>query len=331
MRVKKLTTTEKWKKPGYQDIYLYGTNYVDPTEALYNRISKYMDASMVDYDPFCQGKQILVFLRDELNDGEYDQTIQPGTQMKFQYYRLPVTKTSTNQNEEESDEEPPEPLFPYEDKIQELSAEKFYRDVVIKQGNSTSSYTEATDAAKTEEYQRAYYEMNYAPCVTAQVAGVVYLNDEIKEELSDIIPNFAYYTAIASTELGKEAVQKQNELIQRFFTEEELEGQGLSYEFQYNQMTATYTLDASYSATDNILKSYFNVNNVVFSASAADKEKYRTNTLNAILQYGITAIAAIVINILIYSILTRNRLELRRRKLQILVQYAICRRVIRKM
>ena len=51
--------------------------------------------------------------------------------------------------------------------------------------------------------------MKYGTCVSPEAAGVVYVTDEIKNELKDIIPDFGYYTAVASKKLAETECEKQ--------------------------------------------------------------------------------------------------------------------------
>ena len=316
------------KMSGFSDTYLYATEYVDPTEELYKRLSKYMDSSVIDYDAFKNGDQIVMFLQKNVNQS-IDDTIEQGTQINFHYYRLPITPQLCGfTNYGTLDQNYGEPNYPYWESMKTLTMGKYFKGYPIQQGPYTDYLYKATDDAKTDEFYALYYKMMYEPAVSTKVAAVVNVTDEVKEDLSDILADYGYYTAVASSELGKKACEKQNELakevLQDQYTDE------YDCEFCYNQITAKYNLSSSFSATDNILCSYFRTNDVIYRSMASEMEVYRTNALNAILQYGITMIATIVINILIYSILTRNRLELYRHKFELLVRLGAEKKQIRR-
>lgn len=312
------------KVDGYSDTYLYATEYVDPTEEIYDRISKYMDSSMVDYDAFKEGKQVVVFTQKTVNQG-YDDSLKAGDQLNFHYYRMPVAPGVAGLEGKPSElvKYLKSPLLDHWNDMMKLSEGKWY-EMGMKDHEQT---VVPMDNAFTDDFYTKYYKMMYEPCVSSKVAAVVKVDDEVKEELSDILSDYGYFTAIASSELGKEACEKQNELTKEFYGESVAD----EYKCEYtpNQVTAYYDLSASFSATDNILCSYFRAGNVIYKSSAQEKETYRTKALNAILQYGITMIAAIVINLLIYSILTRNRLEMRKHKLEMLARLGSSKSQIR--
>ena len=49
------------------------------------------------------------------------------------------------------------------------------------------------------QYINGVFEVRVSP----YVAGVVILDDKIREEFADIIPKFGYYTALASENMAK--------------------------------------------------------------------------------------------------------------------------------
>lgn len=317
--------------PVYSDTYLYATEYVDPTEQIYDRISQYIDPSQIDYEAFRSGSQVVVFEQKNVSQS-YDNTIQVGTDINFHYYKLPIAMKYVDWKSYNLDfSQYVESPFPYWNQFAELY---YNRNALMTTRFDTANmgyfytYYPGVVTERSDELMSMYYKMMFEPCVTSKVAAVVRVTDEIKDELRDIIPDFGYYTAFASSELGKQACDKQNELMQEVLGDDYTDE--LKCEYTYNQITMTYNLSASYSATDNIVSAYFSANNVIYQSAASEKEEYRTNALNAILQYGITMIAAMIINILIYAILTRNRLELRKKKLQLLARLGTTKSQIRR-
>ncbi len=276
---KLIMSTGSEKVKPYADKYLFATQYQKPTEELYSRLSKYIDESRLDYDAFSSGEQIIVFV-DENLDEKFDDSIKPGMKINYHYYPLIA------HNAPES---------------------KYYE--LLRDALSDVSYEELYGA---EFYKK---EM-YGACVEPQVATVIQVTDEIEEEFKDLIVGFGYYTAIASTELGKKACDNQNKLLEECIQTDLPEE--LRLNMQYNQMTIRYDITASFSATDNIIENFCKENNITYNTMAEQKEIYRTELINAVLQYGITLIAAIVINVLIVAIIAKSRLEARKERFALL-------------
>ena len=72
--------------PDYGDRYLFSTEYAQPIKELYSRLEKYIDKEYVDYEAFEEGKQVVLFLRN-LPDGGYDDTINAGDTLYYNYYQ----------------------------------------------------------------------------------------------------------------------------------------------------------------------------------------------------------------------------------------------------
>lgn len=58
-------------------------------------------------------------------------------------------------------------------------------------------------------------ETMFGACVAPQVAAVIKVTDEVKEDFNGIMPDYGYYTALASTQLAKQAVDNQKDLMLR--------------------------------------------------------------------------------------------------------------------
>jgi hypothetical protein len=193
---------------------------------------------------------------------------------------------------------------------------------------------ESQDTTKNGMMKKHYdmlYQLEFDGCAKTKAAAVVKLTDEIKEDLSDVLVDYGQYTAIASTALAKTAIENQTEIMKAQADDLNVEvPEGSCGSFQYNQLTIVYDLSSTFSATDNILQAYLKSMNFNYVSYSAQKETYRIKTLNAILQYGITMIAAIVVDLLISAILVKNRLAARKNKLKLMLQMGSGKSRIRK-
>ena len=136
------------------------------------------------------------------------------------------------------------------------------------------------------------------------------------EDFNGIIPTFGYYTAIASINMAQQAVDRQKDIMERLIGEE-LSGD-MDFELCYNQISIKYDLASTFSATNNKIGVYFNNNDISYSSNVDIKNTYRTQLINSILQYGITIIAMIVMQLLIMAIVIRNRINRRKEKMMLL-------------
>ncbi len=285
---------------------IFGTEYVTPTKELYDRLCKYIDGDMQDYEAFAKGEQVLVFL-EENPDGQYDDSLKAGDVIDYGYYELlPKRYSSGMQSSKQY-------IF--------NNDEGFLRYMVV-HGIPYDNMTYEMNMSDVYKVQEDILrEIELMPCVQTKAAAVVHITDEIREDLSDILVNKAYYMAIASTDLAKKACERQDEIMARFL---EIDISELPEECRtkltYNQIVAKYNLISTISATDNILSTYCEQNGIAYTSYAAINEKYRTDFINAILQYGITIIAVIVINMLICAVVARNRLETRKERIELLIR-----------
>lgn len=297
-------------KKGYGDRYLFATEYVEPTEELYNKISKYMDNNYVDYEAFKRGEQVPIFVNDNANaDNEYDDTIEAGMKINYHYYTLPASSETHVLTNIDS--------FPYNIGVLELGQGKFFD--IDWFGGSIGSGSYGGGIEYREEMDRVCVEAAVEPTV----AGIVYLTEDIKtqiqQEFKDIIQEFGYYTAIASSKMAEEACSRQNQVVADYLQMDDIPEEMKCYPV-YNQFAIYYDLASAYSATANIVSVYCRENNVNYVSYAEEKAILRTRTINAILQYGITMLAAIVVNVLLFAILVKNRIEIRIQRLMLLIK-----------
>lgn len=279
----------------YGDRYMFSTEYTEPTKELYSKLEKYIDKEYVDYEAFKEGKQVVLFLRN-LPEGGYDDTINAGDTLYYNYYRV-----DENTYDDKSNIIDPSYflIFPYD---------KAYNRYLLDY-NNTHDFN--PDYKLMEKLEAAY-----DACVAPQVAAVVRVTDEVMEDFNGIIPTFGYYTAIASINMAQQAVDRQKDIMERFIGEE-LSGD-MDFELCYNQISIKYDLASTFSATNNKIGVYFNNNNISYSSNVDIKNTYRTQLINSILQYGITIIAMIVVQLLIMAIIVRNRMDRRYDKIKLL-------------
>ena len=279
----------------YGDRYMFSTEYTEPTKELYSKLEKYIDKEYVDYEAFKEGKQVVLFLRN-LPEGGYDDTINAGDTLYYNYYRV-----DENTYDDKSNIIDPSYflIFPYD---------KAYNRYLLDYNN-------------THDFNPDYklmekLEADYDACVAPQVAAVVRVTDEVMEDFNGIIPTFGYYTAIASTNMAQQAVDRQKYIMERLIGEE-LSGD-MDFELCYNQISIKYDLASTFSATNNKIGVYFKNNDISYSSNVDIKNTYRTQLINSILQYGITIIAMIVMQLLIMAIVIRNRINRRKEKMKLL-------------
>lgn len=48
----------------YRDRYLFATEYVSASEDIYDRLCRYIEADMQDYEAWSSGEQVVVFIND---------------------------------------------------------------------------------------------------------------------------------------------------------------------------------------------------------------------------------------------------------------------------
>ena len=272
--------------PDYGDRYLFSTEYAQPTKELYNRLEKYIDKEYVDYEAFKEGKQVVLFLRN-LPDGGYDDTINAGDTLYYNYYQVST------------------------DTYDKVSSKSYYYYFPYEE-----AFAEAKAGNKKNDDELIEMEIDYDACVAPQVAAVVKVTDEVIEDFKGIIPAFGYYTSIASINMAQQAVDRQKDVMERYLGQEL--SPDMDFELSYNQISINYDLASTFSATNNKIGVYFNNNDISYDSNVDVKNTYRTQLINSILQYGITIISMIVVHLLIMAIVVRNRMDRRYDKIKLL-------------
>jgi hypothetical protein len=292
------------KDPTYGSRYVFATEYVNPTKKIYDIASKYIDKSNINYDDFASGKQVIVFIQDNC-EGDYDDTLKAGDTLYYNYYNVPFGQcnkagyiTSSNA------------VYPYDIPFFNKYNNSGKIDLQVELKDEDNPDTASTTYSFTQTDLEV--ETMFGACVAPKVAAVIKVTDEVKEDFNGIMPDYGYYTALASTELAKQEIDNQKDLMLRITGEELTDG--IDFKLQYNQIKIDYDLSSTFSATNNKVALYLKSNNITYKSNVDSKNVYRTQLVNNILQYGITIMAVIIIQLLIMAIIIRNRIESRRGK-----------------
>lgn len=216
--------------------------------------------------------------------------------------------------------------------LHHISAFSQYSNAMI---DKFSDMNSVNSIMENKDNRGRYYDINYRKqfdgCAKTKATAVIKLTDDMKQELSDLIIDFGQYTMIASDQLANTVYENQKSLMKEqadfYGIEVPEEGYG---NLMKNQIAITYNLSSTFSATDNIIQSFLKSNNFTYVSQSAVKETVRTKTLNSILQYGITMIAAFVVDLLVCVILVKNRLAARKQKLLLMVHLGADKGKLRK-
>lgn len=292
------------KDPTYGSRYLFATEYVNPTKQIYDIASKYIDKSNINYDDFASGKQVIVFIQDNC-EGDYDDTLKAGDTLYYNYYNVPFGQCNKGGYITSSNA-----VYPYDIPFFNKYNNSGKIDLQVELKDDDNPNTASTTYSFTQTDLEV--ETMFGACVAPQVAAVIKVTDEVKEDFNGIMPDYGYYTALASTQLAKQAVDNQKDLMLRITGEGLTDG--IDFELQYNQIKIDYDLSSTFSATNNKVALYLKSNNITYKSNVDSKNVYRTQLVNNILQYGITIMAVIIIQLLIMAIIIRNRIESRHGK-----------------
>ena len=292
------------KDPTYGSRYVFATEYVNPTKQIYDIASKYIDKSNINYDDFASGKQVIVFIQDNC-EGDYYDTLKAGDTLYYNYYNVPFGQCNKGGYITSSNA-----VYPYDIPFFNKYNNSGKIDLQVELKDDDNPNTASTTYSFTQTDLEV--ETMFGACVAPKVAAVIKVTDEVKEDFNGIMPDYGYYTALASTELAKQEVDNQKDLMLRITGEELTDG--IDFKLQYNQIKIDYDLPSTFSATNNKVALYLKSNNITYKSNVDSKNVYRTQLVNNILQYGITIMAVIIIQLLIMAIIIRNRIESRRGK-----------------
>lgn len=254
------------KDTTYGSRYLFATEYVNPTKKIYDIASKYIDKSNINYDDFASGKQVIVFIQDNC-EGDYDDTLKAGDTLYYNYYNVPFGQcnkagyiTSSNA------------VYPYDIPFFNKYNNSGKIDLQVELKDEDNPDTASTTYSFTQTDLEV--ETMFGACVAPKVAAVIKVTDEVKEDFNGIMPDYGYYTALASTELAKQEVDNQKDLMLRITGEELTDG--IDFKLQYNQIKIDYYLSSTFSATNNKVALYLKSNNITYKSNVDSKNVYRT-------------------------------------------------------
>lgn len=251
--------------------YLFETEYENLTDELYERLKPYLGET-ADYKAFQNGEQVLLFVEQDFK-GETDISIKESDYLNYMYYHLDYTNNYS-------------------------FIEVFNKcNKILDDYQNEEKWFEFSELMNT--VNRIKKTFITEPCFSPQVAGVVYVTPQIKEEFSDLIDEFAYYTVIASDKMVEKLLQKQAELLAPMAGGYEEASKYVQR--KYNQINITYDLGAAVSNTDSIVEDILNSYGFTCNSNYEMKQNVRVELLDAVMVYGTSALAAIVTIILIQA------------------------------
>ena len=323
--------------------YLFATEYVEADSRVYDVLADITGKDEIDIQAFKDGRQVVIFL-DKNPEGVYDDTITKGTDIGLMCYKAYpenygyidkdyassyymaiysymhdkgiVTDDFNKINSEYfhsliSDNE--------QDKLKQLTElfeknnvkflDDFYTYWADKGEEQFYQYVDSyLDINIADEKLKVYdYSSDYVPAAAAEVAKVIYVDDEVKDKLKEYIPEFGQYTMLASDELGKKALDTQNNILKDYLMLDELPEE-INLSMKYNQINITYGLDSIYNGTANAVASYLGQAGYAYNSYSHDKDLIKSNTIEAYILYDFTGITAFLVYMIVSLIILKNRL-----------------------
>lgn len=320
--------------------YLFATEYVTSDSKIYDILCDYVDTDSFDYEEFRRGEAAIIFI-DKNPEGEYDDTLIEGKQVGLMCY--PIGDNAIDVEDSNSYDKA---IYNYmvdngilvDDSINveyfndidetQMEAkintrlenlENLYgvevREVYEKNLESlreTIIFQNSLD--KQQDYK---YYLDYVPAATTKVASVIYVDDNIKHRLKEYIPEFGLYTMLAADELGRKAVDTQNELLKRYLMLDELPKE-LTLDMKYNQVNIKYGLDSVYNGTVNAVTSYLRQAGFSYNSYSEEKDLIKNKTVEALILYSFTAVVAALVYIVVLILVLKKRIEVYQERMRIL-------------
>lgn len=322
--------------------YLFATEYVEADSRVYDVLADITGKDEIDIQAFKDGRQVVIFL-DKNPEGVYDDTITKGTDIGLMCYKAYpenygyidkyyassyymaiysymhdkgiVTDDFNKINSEYfhsliSDNK--------QDKLKQMTElfeknnvkflDDFYAYWADKGEEQFYQYVDSyLDINIADEKLRVYdYSSDYVPAAAAEVAKVIYVDDEVKDKLKEYIPEFGQYTMLASDELGKKALDTQNNILKDYLMLDELPEE-INLSMKYNQINVSYGLDSIYNGTANAVASYLGQAGYAYNSYSHDKDLIKSNTIEAYILYGFTGITAFLVYMIVSLIILKNR------------------------
>lgn len=322
--------------------YLFATEYVEADSRVYDVLADITGKDEIDIQAFKDGRQVVIFL-DKNPEGVYDDTITKGTDIGLMCYKAYPENYSYIDKDYASSYYMAIYSYMYDkgivtDDFNKINSEYFHSLIADNEQDKLKQLTELFEknnvkllddfytywADKGEEqfYQyvdsyldiniadeklRVYdYSSDYVPAAAAEVAKVIYVDDEVKDKLKEYIPEFGQYTMLASDELGKKALDTQNNILKDYLMLDELPEE-INLSMKYNQINVSYGLDSIYNGTANAVASYLGQAGYAYNSYSHDKDLIKSNTIEAYILYGFTGITAFLVYMIVSLIILKNR------------------------
>lgn len=322
--------------------YLFATEYVEADSRVYDVLADITGKDEIDIQAFKDGRQVVIFL-DKNPEGVYDDTITKGTDIGLMCYKAYpeyygyidkdyassyymaiysymhdkgiVTDDFNKINSEyfhsliaDNEQDKLKQLTELFEKNNVKFLDDFYTYWADKGEEQFYQYVDSyLDINIADEKLKVYdYSSDYVPAAAAEVAKVIYVNDEVKDKLKEYIPEFGQYTMLASDELGKKALDTQNNILKDYLMLDELPEE-INLSMKYNQINITYGLDSIYNGTANAVASYLGQAGYAYNSYSHDKDLIKSNTIEAYILYGFTGITAFLVYMIVSLIILKNR------------------------
>lgn len=323
--------------------YLFATEYVEADSRVYDVLADITGKDEIDIQAFKDGRQVVIFL-DKNPEGVYDDTITKGTDIGLMCYKAYPENYSYIDKDYASSYYMAIYSYMHDkgivtDDFNKINSEYFHSLISDNKQDKLKQLTELFEknnvnhsddfyaywADKGEEqfyqYVDSYLDINiadeklkvydyssdYVPAAAAEVAKVIYIDDEVKDKLKEYIPEFGQYTMLASDELGKKALDTQNNILKDYLMLDELPEE-INLSMKYNQINITYGLDSIYNGTANVVASYLGQAGYAYNSYSHDKDLIKSNTIEAYILYGFTGITAFLVYMIVSLIILKNRL-----------------------
>lgn len=322
--------------------YLFATEYVEADSRVYDVLADITGKDEIDIQAFKDGRQVVIFL-DKNPEGVYDDTITKGTDIGLMCYKAYpeyygyidkdyassyymaiysymhdkgiVTDDFNKINSEyfhsliaDNEQDKLKQLTELFEKNNVKFLDDFYTYWADKGEEQFYQYVDSyLDINIADEKLKVYdYSSDYVPAAAAEIAKVIYVDDEVKDKLKEYIPEFGQYTMLASDELGKKALDTQNNILKDYLMLDELPEE-INLSMKYNQINVSYGLDSIYNGTANAVASYLGQAGYAYNSYSHDKDLIKSNTIEAYILYGFTGITAFLVYMIVSLIILKNR------------------------
>ena len=336
-----------------EEKYLFATEYVEDGSDMYDILKSHIIKGDFDDEAFNSGEEVVIFV-DKNPDGEYDDTIVEGIDIKLNNYKCRLTAYNNTSNIDSLNSYE-RALSTYiknsglDDKITYVDSltnkpdyeeeKQNYRNYLINEIYSPMTLLWLDNKSEDEQYEEVmryffnkikknyYYYIDYEPAATTKAAYVIQLDDDMKEMLKEYVPEFGQYTMIASLNLANKAMDTQNEIIKNYFQLDELPDE-IKLKPVYNQIKLRYSMNSLYSGTVNTVNSYMQQAGIGYNSYSEEKDEVKSKTLEAIIFYTFTGVMAACVYIIIAVLVLNSRILRHKETMQILLNSGADRSII---